>query len=114
MECSIESDDLRNIWKHFLACPDSQQVCRVVQRGKVAAELDLGKDILIHDGTAGEEIRTLDDPVPHGLDVIEGLEHSVILVHESIQNQLHSHLMVRDREILYYLILTCRLVLQPS
>ena len=42
-----------------------------MERGEVAAEVDLLDDILVHDGASGEEIGTLHDSVADSLNVVE-------------------------------------------
>ena len=48
------------------------------------------------------------------LDVLERLQDTIVLVHESVKDQLHSHGVIRNGKILHDLVLTCRLVLKPA
>ena len=96
MESRVEGDDLRDGRQDFLHRADTQQVGRVVQGGEVTADFDLRKHILIDEGTAGEEVRTLDDTVADGLDVIEGLQHTALRIHEGVEQELHADFVIRD------------------
>ena len=100
VEGRVESHHLGHVRKDLLHRPDAEQVRRVVKRGEIAANLDLGKDILVDEGAAREEIRTLDDTVADRLDVVEGLEHAAIRIHEGVQQELHADLVVGDGKIL--------------
>ena len=46
------------------------------------------------------------DSVTYSLDVIQRLEDSMFTISKSLENKLHSDLVVRNRQILYYFILT--------
>ena len=45
------------------------------------------------------------NPVTHGLNVVERLEDSVIRICKRIQNEFHSHLVVRNRKVNHIFIL---------
>ena len=51
-------------------------------------------------GAAGEEVGALHDAVAHGLDVIKAAEHSVGGIHEKVEDEPHSDLVVRYRKFL--------------
>ena len=81
-----------------------------MQRGEIAADLDLGDDVLVDDGASREEICTLDDAVTHSFDVVEGGKHSVNRIHEGVKDELHSELVVGDVDFPVHPFLTGGLV----
>ena len=99
VERGIESDDLGHLGKDFLYGVDTEEMCWVMERCELAAYLYLLDDILVHDCAPGEEIRTLDDAVANGLDVVERLENTVIAVHEGIQDEFHTDGVVGYGEV---------------
>ena len=48
------------------------------------------------------------------LDIVERLEHAVILVHQGVKHKLHSDCMVRNRQVFDNLVLTDGCVNQPA
>ena len=102
---SVEGYDLGYGRQHMLDCTDTEEVGGIVERSEIAADLDLGDDILIDDGAAGEEVGSLDDAMAYGLDVVEGRKHAVDRVHEGVHDKLHSDLVVRDGDFLHHPVL---------
>ena len=100
MEGRVEGHHLGDVRKDLLHRADAEQVRRIVERREIAADLDLGEDILVDDGAAREEVRSLDDAVADRLDVVEGLEHAVLRIHEGVQQELHADLVVGDGKVL--------------
>ena len=89
-------------------------MCRVVKRREVAAEFNLGEDILVDKGAGGEELTSLHDAVSHRVDVFERFKHSVIFVSECGENELHADLMVRNGYLLLDLVFAGGLVCQAA
>ena len=52
MICGIESNHLGNGREDVLDGADAEKMGGVVERSEIAADLDLGNDVLIHQGTA--------------------------------------------------------------
>ena len=96
VESGVEGHDLRHIRQHVRDGLDAEQVGRVVERGEVAADLDLLQHVLADEGAPGEEIRALHDAVADGLDVVEAGEHAVLGIHEGVEHELHADFVVRN------------------
>ncbi|CDA93373.1 putative uncharacterized protein [Bacteroides sp. CAG:709] len=114
MECRIESNNLRNRRENSLHSPDTQDMGRIMQRCEIAAYLDLLHDILI-DKSAGREILTsMHNSVAHSLDVVKRLQNAMLAICKCLKDKLHSHLVVRNRNILYDFLLTGSGMLETS
>ena len=114
MECRIESNNLRNRRENSLHSPDTQDMGRIMQRCEIAADLDLLHDILI-DKSAGREILTsMHNSVAHSLDVVKRLQNAMLAICKCLKDKLHSHLVVRNRNILYDFLLTGSGMLETS
>ena len=101
VEGGVEGNHLRHGREHLLHGADAQQVGRVVQRGEVCAEGNLVNDVVVYQDRAAKKVSALHDAVPHGLNVLQGLEHARLLVRKGGEDELHAHFMVRDGNILY-------------
>ena len=114
MECRIESNNLRNRRENSLHSPDTQDMGRIMQRCEIAADLDLLHDILI-DKSAGREILTsMHNSVAHSLDVVKRLQNAMLAICKCLKDKLHSHLVVRNRNLLYDFLLTGSGMLETS
>ena len=100
MERGVESDNLGHVGEHMRDGMYAQKVGGVVQRGEIAADFDLAEHVVVDEGAAGEEVGALHDAVAHGLDVIKAAEHSVGGIHEKVEDEPHSDLVVRYRKFL--------------
>lgn len=96
MERSVEDNDLGDGRKHLRDGTDAEKVGRIVERGEIAAYFYLAEHVLIDYGAAGEIIGALHYSVAHRLDVVETLQDSVDGIDKRIENEFHSHLMVRN------------------
>ena len=92
----------------------TEQVGGIVQGRDIAADLYLLQYVVVNERTSGEEVRTLYDTVSYGLDVVEAAEHTVPGIDESLQQELHSDLMVGYGLFHTIRLLAGRLVRQPS
>ena len=114
VEGRVEGDDLRDRREHGLHGTDAQQVRRIVERGEIAAEVDLLQDVVVHEDGTGEEIAALDDAVADRLDVLEGSQDARLGIRQRLQDQLHAHPVVRDGKILHDLLASGRSVLEDT
>ena len=114
VEGGVEGNHLGDAGKGVLHGMDTQQVGRVVQRGKICAEGNLVQHVLVHQHAAGEEVSALHDAVTHGLNVFERAQHSGLRVCKGLQDEFHTFLVIRDGDIRHNLILTCGSILENT
>ena len=86
----------------------AEKMSRIVERREIAAYLYLLDDIIVDKSAPGKEVGTLHDTVPHGLDVVETLQHTVLRIDEGIEYELHPDLVIRNRQSLAERLLACR------
>ncbi len=114
VESGVEGNYLRNAGKSVLHGVDTQQVGRVVERGKICAEGNLVQHVLVHQHGAGEEVSTLHNAVTHGLNVFQRLEHTRLRVCEGLEDELHALFVIRDGNVQNYLILSSGSILENA
>ena len=114
VESGIKRNHLRNCGKGFLHSPDTKEMGRVVEGGEICTEGDLVDDGIIHQYGTGEEITTLHDAVAHSFNVFKGLENTGLGICEGGQDELHTHLVVRNGNVRHNFFFTGGSVLQDT
>src|SRR5690606_8572313 len=92
VERRVEHDDVRHVRERLARRADAREVGRVVQRPERAQVLDVGLDLLVHDGGPGEPVAALDDAVADG-DEVPRVQGRAVLG-EVPQQHAHAGLVV--------------------
>ena len=97
----------------LLACLDTHEVCRVVQRAEIEAGTDNVLHVLVYDAGLCDVWTSMEYTVSDGTDLINGLYYTVLCIGECIKYQLYSDAVIRhsglNNEILLARYLMCEL-----
>ena len=96
MEGGVEDRDHRHPGQGRLGGADAGEVGGVVQGGEVAHLLDALDDVVVDEGGGVVLLAAVDDAVADGLDFLDVLDDPVLLVYQSVKDELHADLVVGD------------------
>ena len=114
VECGVEDCDLRNGRKSLRHSVDSEEICRIVERGNLAALANLRNHFVRHKGTAEKLLSAMHHAVSHSLDVVKRAKASVFLVQQRVKHSLNADGVVLNRHFAHKFLLSGSLMLETS
>ena len=94
MESGVENSDHGLAGHNVLACLDTNQVCRVVQRSQGDALLDALHNLTVDDDRVGKLLTAVNHAVTHCVDLVRALDDAVMVVLQDIQHLLDGDLVI--------------------
>ena len=96
MECRIKYSNIRYPRHDLLACTDTKNIGRVMQRCQRTALLDLTDHILIDQYGRRKLLAAMHHTMTNGFDLIQRFQDSMLRSYQSIKNGLHRYGMIRN------------------
>ena len=114
VERGVEDCDLRNGRKRLRYGVDSEEICRIVERGNLAALANLRNHLVCHEGTAEKLLSAMHHAVSHSLDVVKRAKASIFLVKQRVKHSLNTNGVVLNRHFAHKFLLSGSLMLETS
>ena len=114
MESSIKYSYVWFARHQFHTCTDPHQVCRVVQRSKVAAFFDYTEYFVIDDAGIGDFCAAVEYTVSDCFYFIQVLQYTCRRIYQSVKNHLDCFCMCRHSRLCNFFFSACRLIYKSS
>ena len=107
MESSIENYSHRNVRHYLLACFDTCDVCRVVDRSKVSVRAACCQNFLVNENRRSEVFSAVYHSVAYSADLAEILYAADLRISDSLYDKLYACSVVSQWNCLFDLVTAC-------